>query len=398
MEFVSKITQGIPLRRFCPVVLYVFVLTILSIHLYHNPSYDMDMVQYMGNAALIRETNVELVHQQVYSAISQWVPKPDRDSLLGLRASASKEQDQSRQERARDPYRFAEFLPLFAIRPLYNQLLSLLGRSWLGLVRSSILISIGSYYSIGLLLFFWSANYTSPMRAFAVALLVMASPPMTALGRDTTSDALSTLVVFSGLYFAFERNLLSLGLGLLLASIYFRTDNITLAGPVILVCWLRGKLGLWTAITLALVALSSVFLINHEAGDYGFAMLYYRNFIGTPLAPAEMTVRFSLNDYFSALRSGITLMFQSFFLPFLLVGCAGFLFSKIRYVLWTTTAYVVLHFAILPNWEERWFGVFYLSAGIAAASSIAYRNLAGREDGIPNKEFAHSFAASTNSR
>jgi hypothetical protein len=65
-------------------------------------------------------------------------------------------------------------------------------------------------------------------------------------------------------------------------------------------------------------------MINYFAGDYGLRMLYYRNFIGTPSAPGEMTVTFSFRDYLVAFRSGITLMTNRFF-PFLLSGnrCGG---------------------------------------------------------------------------
>jgi hypothetical protein len=73
------------------------------------------------------------------------------------------------------------------------------------------------------------------------------------------------------------------------------------------------------ASVLALLAVASVFCINHFAGDYGIGMLYYRNFVGVPVAPAEMTVGLSWREYVAALRSGITLMAESFFLPFLLL-------------------------------------------------------------------------------
>jgi hypothetical protein len=43
---------------------------------------------------------------------------------------------------------------------------------------------------------------------------------------------------------------------------------------------------------LSVIAVASVVMINHFAGDYGIRMLYYRNFVGTPSAPAEMVVNF----------------------------------------------------------------------------------------------------------
>ncbi len=144
-----------------------------------------------------------------------------------------------------------------------------------------------------------------------------------------------------------------------------------LAGPVPLVCWLEKRLKLWHATVLAAVALGSVLSINHFAGDYGIQMLYYRNFIGTPMAPGEMVAHFSIRDYISAFRSGMTLVAGSFLLPFLLAGVSGLFGStRVRAVVGVTMAYVLLHFLVLPNWEERWFCVFYLSMGLSAAIAL----------------------------
>jgi hypothetical protein len=48
---------------------YVLLLTLASIHLYNNPIYDMDSIQYMGNALLMEEMNPVIVHQRVYAEI-----------------------------------------------------------------------------------------------------------------------------------------------------------------------------------------------------------------------------------------------------------------------------------------------------------------------------------------
>ena len=100
-------------------------------------------------------------------------------------------------------------------------------------------------------------------------------------------------------------------------------------------------------------------------------MLYYRNFVGVPVAPGEMTVQWSWKEYFSALRSGVTLMAESFFLPFLLLGTVGIVTKRMRGLFYVTLAYVGLHFLVLPNWQERWFGLFYLSTGVCAATTVA---------------------------
>ncbi|HEV2698090.1 MAG TPA: hypothetical protein VGU90_08875, partial [Terriglobales bacterium] len=125
---------------------------------------------------------------------------------------------------------------------------------------------------------------------------------------------------------------------------------------------------------LGTVAFGSVVLINHFAGDYGIGMLYYRNFRGTPIAPGEMTVAFSLSDYIFALRRGVTLALGSFFIPFLLAGLVGFAEShRSRALFASALSYSALHFLALPNWQERWFCLFYLSMGVVVGMGLERR-------------------------
>jgi hypothetical protein len=331
----------------------------------------MDALQYMGNAVLMEETDPVKVHQKVYAEIDDRIPRIARQDLLGHQIGAPEDQNKSRQERAANPYRFAEFLPLFAIRPMYVIVLYWVGKMGLGLLRAGIVISALSYFLLGVLLFRWLTRYLPYPATICIALLVMISPPIMSLGRQNTADALATLVAFSALYLIFEKQSLCAGLALLLASLYFRTDFVVLAGPVLLALWWDRKISFWQAGVLSALAVASVLAINHFAGDYGIKMLYYRNFVGAPVAPGEMTVDFSLRDYLRFFRSGLTLAAESYLIPFLLVGTIGFLLhSRLRVVAAVTTAYVALHFVVLPNWDERWFAVFYMSMALCAATAI----------------------------
>ena len=351
-------------------LLYLMALALSSFHLYRTPVYAMDAVQYMGNALLMEDRDIVSVHHRVYAELKLRAPDGALRDLLGHEPGAPQDQNESRQERARSPQRFAEFLPLFSIRPLYNQSLWVLSKTGLGLVRSAILISVTSYFGVGVLLFVWIRQYAGAAFSAAMAFLLMVSPPLTELGREMTSDAASTVVAFAALYLIFEKRRLAAGLTLLLASIFFRTDFIVLAGPVLLVCWLERRIDLWQAAVLSAVAVGSVLAINHFGGDYGVKMLYYRNFIGVPIAPAEVTVQFTFHDYLAAFRSGLTLAANSFLAPFLLLGVVGLAASRLRTLFWVSLAYLVLHFIILPNWQERWVGLFYLCCGVCAATVL----------------------------
>jgi hypothetical protein len=351
---------------------YLLLLGVVSLHLYRSPTYDMDSIQYMGNALLMERTDVVGIHRRVYAELGEAVPKEEREPLLGYEPGAPADQNASRLERAANPYRFGEFLPMFAIRPLYNQTLYWVSKTGLGLVRAGIFISVVSYFLIGVLFFLWIRRHANGLFCLAVASLVMISPPLTSLGRDPTSDALATLVAFASLYMIFEMQRLTPGLILLLASIFFRTDFVVLAGPTILACWLDRRIDFWKASILAALALSSALCIGHFAGDYGMKMLYYRNFVGTPIAPGEMTVQFSTRDYLSAFRSGITKVAESFFVPFLLLGAIGLRSRRMMTLFAVSLAYVMLHFVVLPNWQERWVGLFYLCMAVCAVTGTSF--------------------------
>lgn len=348
--------------------LYVLMLGGVAIHLYRTPIYSMDSIQYMGNALLMEERDPVRIHQRVYDDVRRSVPRVEREGLLGHVEGATADYAKSRRMRAANPYRYAEFLPLFAIRPLYNQTLWLVSKTGLGLVRSGIVISVGSYFLLGILVFVWLGNYVSSWLILAGSMLLLVSPPLMAMGRETTADALATLIAFTSLYLIFEKRRLMPGMTLLLASIYFRTDFVVLAAPVILACWWERRIDFWKAAVLAVLAVASVLCINHFAGDYGIKMLYYRNFVGVPIAPGEMTVQFSLRDYVAAFGTGVTLVANSFFLPFLLLGTIGMASKRMRVLFVVALSYVALHFVVLPNWQERWVGLFYLSMGVCAAT------------------------------
>lgn len=354
-------------RNLVGFVVYLVILGAVSHRIYKTPIYRMDALQYMGNALLMENTDIVRVHKQVYSEVVRTVPQPERANVLGHQIEAPPDQNRSRELRSHDAYRYGEFLPLFAIRPLYCQLLYLVYKSGGGLLHSTILISASSYFLLGVLLFVWICKRSGPVIAAGVSSLLMLSSPLMTLGRENISDALATLVAFGALYLILENKPLTLGFSVLLASIYFRTDFVVLAVPVLVLCWLQRRTMFWQAAVLGAMAVGSVFAINYCAGDYGIKMLYYRNFVGTPAAPGEMTVLFSFRDYISGLESGIRLAAGSFFLPFLLLGLAGgFRAPRSKELFLVVVSYSVLHFLILPNWQERWFAVFYLSMGVVA--------------------------------
>jgi hypothetical protein len=356
------------LRDHVAIVAYVLLLAAISFHFYRQPIYDMDMVGYLGNALLMKERDAVRVHDQVYAEMRRTLPPEVFDSLTGK--GGPPDQDASRRARFEHSDNFAQFLPFFAIRPLYNMSVYFLGRM-AGLIPAMRLISSLSYFLLGALTFWWMSRYIPKQVGAAAALFLMLTPPIVWIGRYTGSDALATLAAFFALYLIFEREQFAAGIALLMVSLWIRTDNIVVLAPVVIGWWLLGRIELWKATVLGILAVASVLTINHFAGDYGIGMLYYRNFVGVPLAPADMSVQFSMRQYTSAFAAGIRAMLASYTTLFLFLGIVGWWLSrKARPVIVVAAVSVALHFLILPNWQERWFGVFYLTMGIALIAAV----------------------------
>src|SRR5438552_317451 len=96
---------------------YVIVMAIISFHFYRLPGWDMDMLAYMGNALLLEDTNVSRLHHRDYDEVAR-IPSGTQRKLM--------EGDQERKHRAANPEHTAQFLPCFAIRPMYNASLYIL--------------------------------------------------------------------------------------------------------------------------------------------------------------------------------------------------------------------------------------------------------------------------------
>lgn len=56
--------------------IYLLALALLTLHLYRAPIYDMDSIQYMGNALLTEDTNLVRVHERVYMELRRSMPEP----------------------------------------------------------------------------------------------------------------------------------------------------------------------------------------------------------------------------------------------------------------------------------------------------------------------------------
>ncbi len=357
---------------------YLLLLTVVATRPYLHSFYDMDMLGYIGNAVAMSGASVRQIHDTAYQAVAAEVPRGAREHLLGQDKAGPTSQWESRQDRAVNAGHYAEYLPCFAIRPIFNELIFVLHfKLGLGLVRATIVVAVVSYWLIGLLAFLWLCRYVDAGRAALGSLLLMLSPPILDLARMNTPDGLACLVSLAGLYFIFERGRMFWGLTLLLISIYVRTDNAILAIGALLYCAVVSKqIEKAKAAVLMLVAVVSVLLINHFAGDYGLRVLYYRSFVAIPLAPGEMVARFGMADYISAFRTAVTQTMNGSLPLFLFMGVVGICSQRHRTsqaIAAVTSFYVIFHFLLFPSGQERFWGVFYVGCAMVLMIGAWYR-------------------------
>jgi hypothetical protein len=363
-------------------IAFFVLLGAVAWHVYRFPSYSIDMLGYMENMAVLETSNVKEIHAAVYGEVRSKLPEGVRDHLLGLDKGAPDRQNASLQDRASNPGHFAEFLPCFAIRPLYIELLHLFRRLGTSLVRATVLGSVLPYIALATLFFVWSRAYVGPVYGSLLAFVLALTPPVFNLSRITEPDCLSTLWVCLALYLIFERSRLAVGLVVLLSGVYVRTDNVLLALCVLAyLSLITRQMDKWKAAVLACVAIGSVFVINHFAGDYGWRMLYYRGFIAPPLAPGEFVAQFTFADYQRVLRSGIVALTGGNFIPYLLFGTIGYFSSyftskkqSMRKVFVIVIAFSAAHFIIFPLAEDRYLALYYVVAGLTAISAIPVAN------------------------
>ena len=332
-------------------LLYASFLAVVCLFCYLQPLPD-DFDRYMYEAIVRgRHQPVEIV----YSLVKHESPRAESSSILD------------------SPDHMAKLEPLYAIRPAYIWLVALISDAGLPVQHAINLISAASLFGIGMLIFAWTGC------ALPSALL-LAAAPILVLGRMGTPDALSTLIVLTGLWAITTGHLY--GIVLLLLSVWVRTDNLLLILLVLL--WLVGsrKLSSRLAVVLSIAAVGSVLVVNHLASNYGWLVLFRWSFLGGYRSPADVPPHLSFREYASVFVHSLEHIF-SYVAIWLLIGLTAWRRSPSSRPLLTVVGLAAtFHFLLYPSPEDRYLTWAYLVAGAAFIKSmLAQRTF--RDDG-PN--------------
>jgi hypothetical protein len=253
------------------------------------------------------------------------------------------------------PEHLAELEPLYAIRPLYIQVTSLVNRTGLSPQAAINLVA-----AVSLLLCALAVGVAT--QRYFCSILLVASPGILTCGRLGTPDAFSAFAVVVGCIAIIKKQMFVAILFLML-SVWIRTDNVLFVGAIFgWLVWnkqLRASHGL----VLGGLAIASVEWINILSGNYGWAVLFHYSFIGGKY-PAEITPHITLAKYIRVLiENAMSLGPQ--LAPWLLLGIGAWrLKSPQRQFLAPVALACVLHYLLFPSAEARYFVWAYLLTGI----------------------------------
>jgi hypothetical protein len=165
-------------------------------------------------------------------------------------------------------------------------------------VEASVVINRVAYIAIGLLVLVWLSAFLRPAAATLTAWGLMSVPFMLSLGRISSPDPLSTLVVLLGLWSVFERQKPAVGAAFMVGSILVRPDNIVWV--VLLAGYLLIKGDRRVAFATGTAGVALYFGLTQLAGSYGWSTLFYHAFIERVNYPATFESPLTIPDYLRA--------------------------------------------------------------------------------------------------
>ena len=253
-----------------------------------------------------------------------------------------------------------ELEPLYAIRPLYVELVALLSPI-LSIQNAINCISAASLFGIGMIVLCWTGK---PL----LSALLMTAYPVLLLGRAGTPDALAGFLGILGLWFIQDRNGPIPALIVLFISLGVRTDNLLLLLAVLVWLAWEKKITPYYAGLMAILAIMVVLGINRWAGNYGWVVLFRYSFVSGRY-PAQISHTLTFREYFSAFASGAAIIATRVSL-WLLLGILAYRRAPSR-VLLVCTAAVAAHFLLFPSPEERYMVWAYIVVGVFVIRSFA---------------------------
>jgi hypothetical protein len=365
-------TMRHPGTTFWVILLYAVSTGVLLAYSVRKPYHNWDMIVYAASARALATADMGALHVSVYDELRRSVPPATYAELT---------RGEYRKTVSEDVEAFSEQLPLYRIRVLYNGAILLL--SGLGI---NIFAATHGVSAISVVVGLWVVliafrRWVSPPW---LALLPFLGLPFGLLdvAKYSTPDGLAFLMICLCMFFVVRNH------GALLAvlplCVLVRTDLIIFVA-LVTACVFFGlrRRRPWVALSL-LVSVAAYFGTNAYYKNYGLETTYHMTFVETLSYPSRAPVHFGVNEYASALKTGVgeAATNLAFVLFAGVCGGAGYLSWKRRaalrdevsrhlpVVLAVSILYVIVHFVAFPEIEERLFLGQYVLAVVVLLSLL----------------------------
>jgi len=341
-------------------VLYVLLLSCISIYAIYKADYNWDVIGYISAVYAIESTDTNKVHQKTYESIKSSVKE---NNFLQLTTA-----NKYREVLATCAKCLYQTLPFYKIKPLYVIMIYFLFKININIVFSSILISGTFYFFSCIIIYLWLLKISdNVIFTFFASILLSIVSYMINSASYCTPDSLSTFIILLAMYFLFFNKRLYIALSLMILSIFARPDNIFLLSILsgILLFdknYSRRKV---TIILSFVIGILCIFIINAWSGSYGYSTLFYHSFIERLTTPAQVNVSYEPALYIKGMLNWIFTFKNSYIsiqMIILLITIYIKLISNKKLnsdfdllILIAMGSSIVIHYIVFPLMDDRFF-------------------------------------------
>ncbi len=337
-----------------------------------------DVIGYVASAKSFEVDDPEKLHRWVYDELRASVSPAEYRNMVAGEGLPDASQRAYRQAMGADASAFAEQLPFYQIRPLYNGVIYLLNKMGVNAFQAAHLMSGFSVFVALLLTLLIARPYLKTVHLYLLPVIFMAFGVYD-LARIATPDALAFAIIFLSGYLYLRGHYRWL-LVALVAAVMVRTDLIIFCGLFALLLFLSPEKRVKRLGLLAVVLGATVYLlINQWFGNYGWAAIFSFTLLGIQIHPATVQFHVSIAEYLHVLvHELLSLQGNSKFLFFFFFGCWSFYYfiktrawcaeavqeQRLFHLLLLSLAYLVAHVLLFPAVWDRFFLPQYLMVSI----------------------------------
>jgi len=364
------------LPRIVVLALYVAGLAAISVYSYRHPLYNWDMLAYMGLVVQKETSDIQKIHDETYRQAKEHMPATEYGYLLG---------GPKRQARYESADTFYALLPLYAVKPMYVELVNAFYKAGFSLPAATLMPSIISYILCGLLLFYWLARIVSFYWAAIIGFTISFSGFMVFAARLSTPDLLSAFFLLLAFFLIMEKRNLHGAFVVMLLSLFTRLDNIVVCSLIVTFLFFNKKwqpVFPWKKYLLFLGSLAVCYFIITAITlrPFGWNIFYYHDFVKRLDLGGATHLSFSLKNYFRVLDAQVftALLHYNFFLfltiIFIILYTPAFRFKMLSFEQQFVLLFLVIiacRFILFPDLSDRFHIPYYLCTLILLFKRVA---------------------------